>query len=130
MVCPWAAVAPVCASKTWSWVAKRRSGKAGVQSSRLGLTQSPIFTSTVLLGVAFFNMDGILLIEEALKLSPFERAQLIDALWQSLDSSDQGAIDQAWLEESQDRLRAYRQGDIEAVDGERSLSDLKERLSR
>ncbi|QQE67169.1 hypothetical protein GFS31_38810 [Leptolyngbya sp. BL0902] len=75
-------------------------------------------------------MDGILLIEEALKLSPFERAQLIDALWQSLDSSDQGAIDQAWLEESQDRLRAYRQGDIEAVDGERSLSDLKERLSR
>lgn len=63
-------------------------------------------------------MDGILLKEAALKLSPFERAQLIDALWQSLDPSDQTAIDQAWLEESQDRLQAYHQGEIETVDGE------------
>jgi hypothetical protein len=35
-----------------------------------------------------FTMDSMLLKEEALKLSPFERAQLIDALWQSLDPAD------------------------------------------
>lgn len=75
-------------------------------------------------------MDSILLKEAALKLSPFERAQLIDALWQSLDSAEQEAIDNAWLEESKDRLSAYRQGEVEAVDGESALLDLKDRLSR
>ncbi|PSN13066.1 hypothetical protein C7293_17420 [filamentous cyanobacterium CCT1] len=48
-------------------------------------------------------MDSILLKEAALKLSPFERAQLIDALWQSLDPSEQAEIDTAWLEESKDQ---------------------------
>ncbi|NBD15684.1 MAG: hypothetical protein GVY04_05910 [Cyanobacteria bacterium] len=61
-------------------------------------------------------MDSILLREAALKLSAFERAQLIDALWQSLHPAYQVAIDQAWLEESSDRLR-----------GEMVLSEQKER---
>jgi len=74
-------------------------------------------------------MDSILLKEEALKLSPFERAQLIDALWQSLDPADQAHVDTAWIEESKDRLRAYHQGEVEAVDGESVLSELKEKLS-
>jgi putative addiction module component (TIGR02574 family) len=74
-------------------------------------------------------MDSILLTEAALKLSPFERAQLIDALWQSLDPSDQAEIDAAWLEESKDRLTAYRQGEIEAVDGESALANLRNQLS-
>jgi len=74
-------------------------------------------------------MDSILLKEAALKLSPFERAQLIDALWQSLDSSEQVEIDAAWLDESKDRLTAYRQGEIEAVDGENGLTAIRNRLS-
>jgi putative addiction module component (TIGR02574 family) len=75
-------------------------------------------------------MDSILLKEEALKLSPFERAQLIDALWQSLDPVEQQAIDQAWTEESKDRLDAYRRGEVEALDGESALSELKGKLSQ
>ena len=75
-------------------------------------------------------MDSVLLREAALKLSPFERAQLIDTLWQSLDPAHQAEIDQAWLEESNDRLNAYQRGEIEAVDGESVLSELKEKLSR
>ena len=75
------------------------------------------------------HMDSILLKEAALKLSPFERAQLIDALWQSLDLAEQEEIDRAWLEESQDRLSAYRQGEVEAVDGESALLALKDKLS-
>lgn len=74
-------------------------------------------------------MDSILLQEAALKLSPFERAQLIDALWQSLDPSDQAEIDAAWLEESKNRLTAYRQGEIAAVDGESALADIRTQLS-
>lgn len=75
-------------------------------------------------------MDNILLTEAALKLSPFERAQLIDALWQSLDPVDQANIDQAWLDESRDRLAAYRRGEIEAVEGDRALANLKDQLSQ
>jgi putative addiction module component (TIGR02574 family) len=75
-------------------------------------------------------MDNVLLKEAALKLSAFERAQLIDALWQSLDPADQDAIDQAWLEESKERLQAYRQGEVEAVDGETALAELKSKLSQ
>lgn len=75
-------------------------------------------------------MDSVLLREAALKLSPFERAQLIDTLWQSLDPAHQVEIDQGWLEESNDRLNAYQRGEIEAVDGESVLSELKEKLSR
>ena len=74
-------------------------------------------------------MDSMLLREQALKLSAFERAQLIDALWQSLDPAEQAAIDRAWLEEAKDRLQAYRQGEVEAVDGETALADLKAKLS-
>lgn len=75
-------------------------------------------------------MDSMLLKEEALKLSPFERAQLIDALWQSLDPADQADTDNAWIEESKDRLDAHRQGEIEAVDGESALLALKAKLSQ
>jgi len=75
-------------------------------------------------------MDSVLLREAALKLSPFERAQLIDTLWQSLDPAHQAEIDQAWLEESNDRLNAYQRGEIEAVVGESVLAELKDKLSR
>jgi putative addiction module component (TIGR02574 family) len=75
-------------------------------------------------------MDSMLLKEEALKPSPFERAQLIDALWQSLDPADQANIDNAWIKESKDRLSAYRQGEIESVDGESTLSALKAKRSQ
>jgi putative addiction module component (TIGR02574 family) len=75
-------------------------------------------------------MDSILLTEEALKLSPFERAQLIDALWQSLDPVEQQAIDKAWTEESKDRLGAYDRGEIDVIDGESALAELREKLSQ
>jgi putative addiction module component (TIGR02574 family) len=75
-------------------------------------------------------MDSILLKQEALKLSPYERAQLIDALLESLDPAEQKEIDRAWIEESKDRLKAFRAGDIEAVDGETALTELREKLSQ
>jgi putative addiction module component (TIGR02574 family) len=66
-------------------------------------------------------MDSAVLAKEALKLPALERAQIIDALWQSLDSAEQAAVDQAWLRESQDRLKAYREGKLQAPDGEETL---------
>ena len=74
-------------------------------------------------------MDSILLKEAALRLSPFERAQLIDALWQSLDVDDQAEVDAAWIEEAGDRLKAYRNGEIDALDGELALRRLRDNIS-
>jgi putative addiction module component (TIGR02574 family) len=76
------------------------------------------------------GVDSVLLKEEALKLAPLERAHLIDALWQSLDTPDQSSVDRAWVAESLDRLRAFRDGQLPAVDGEQTLADIKRELRR
>ena len=66
-------------------------------------------------------MDSATLANEALKLPPLERVQIIDALWSSLDPAEQKTIDQAWLLESQDRLAAFRAGQLTAINGEEAL---------
>ena len=70
-------------------------------------------------------MDSVILASEALKLPPSERVQIIDALWRSLDPDEQTAIDQAWLAESRDRLQAYQEGRIKALEGEDTLRDIE-----
>jgi putative addiction module component (TIGR02574 family) len=69
-------------------------------------------------------MDSAILTSEALKLSTWERAQIIDALWQSLDPVEQSSIDQAWLAESHDRLKAFREGKLKALDGASTLDTI------
>ena len=75
-------------------------------------------------------MESAILAKEALRLTPFERAQIIDALWQSLDPAEQKAIDQAWLKESQDRLKAFRAGELKAVDGEETIRSIADELGK
>ena len=75
-------------------------------------------------------MDSAILAKEALKLSALERAQLIDELWRSLDPDEQVAVDRAWLEESRDRLQAFREGKLKAVDGEATLREIEAELGR
>jgi putative addiction module component (TIGR02574 family) len=70
-------------------------------------------------------MDSVLLANEALKLPAWERAQIIDALWRSLDPAEQASFDQSWLAESRDRLRAYREGQLKAQDGEKTLLEIE-----
>ena len=74
-------------------------------------------------------MDCAILANEALKLPPLERAQIIDALWSSLDPAEQNAIDKAWLLESQDRLAAFRAGQLTAINGEEALRAIEDELS-
>jgi putative addiction module component (TIGR02574 family) len=73
-------------------------------------------------------MDSATLANEALKLPPLERAQIIDALWSSLDPAEQKTIDQAWLLESQDRLAAFRAGQLTAINGEEALRAIEDEL--
>ena len=75
-------------------------------------------------------MDRAILAKEALKLPPWERVQIIDLLWKSLDPAEQAAIDHAWLIESRDRLEAFRAGKLEAKDGEETLREIEDRLRK
>ena len=73
-------------------------------------------------------MSGTVLEKEALKLSAEEKARMIDALWRSLDPAEQKTIDRAWLAESRDRLRAFRAGELKALDGEDALTSIEAEL--
>jgi putative addiction module component (TIGR02574 family) len=53
--------------------------------------------------------------KEARKLSPAERIRLVDEILSSLDQSDP-ALDQSWATEAEDRIAAYRRGEIRALD--------------
>src|SRR6185295_17252001 len=51
---------------------------------------------------------------QARKLSTAERLELVDDLLTSLDESDPG-IDGLWAKEAEDRLAAYRRGELKAI---------------
>jgi putative addiction module component (TIGR02574 family) len=75
-------------------------------------------------------METAILAKEVLRLTPFEKAQIIDALWQSLDPAEQKSIDRAWLSESQDRLKAFRAGELKALDGEETIRSIADELGK
>jgi putative addiction module component (TIGR02574 family) len=51
---------------------------------------------------------------QARNLSPSERLELVDDLLASLDEIDP-KIDALWARESEDRLAAYRRGELKAI---------------
>ncbi len=60
------------------------------------------------------------LLEAARTLSPTDRASLVEDLLSSLDEPDP-QIDELWRREAEDRLAAYKRGDIEIRDADRVL---------
>jgi putative addiction module component (TIGR02574 family) len=57
------------------------------------------------------------LLEQALKLDPAERLELVDGVLHSLDRPDP-VIDRIWLEEAERRLAAYRAGKMRGMPAE------------
>lgn len=55
---------------------------------------------------------------DALQLSTRERARLIRRLITSLESENEGDVEQLWLDEADKRLAAYRNGETSAHPGE------------
>jgi len=75
-------------------------------------------------------MLGIAIIEkEAMQLPEAERALLADRLIRSLAHTSD-ALRDAWVQEAESRLVAYRDGKIPAVDGPQAMSELRARFSR
>ena len=58
---------------------------------------------------------------QARKLSPAERIELVDDILSSLDELDPG-IDRLWAKEAEERLAAYRRGEIKALPLEEVLA--------
>ena len=62
---------------------------------------------------------------ELLQLPPNDRALLANHLLASLESEDDGDVEQAWLEEAERRYRAYREGKMGARPADEVLRDAR-----
>jgi putative addiction module component (TIGR02574 family) len=54
------------------------------------------------------------IIQNALKLSPQEKLLIVDSILQSLDEPDKN-LETIWAEESEKRLKAFREGKIKGI---------------
>ncbi len=61
---------------------------------------------------------------QAAKLSPSDRLQLVETILATLDQPDP-EISAAWAAEAEDRLAAYRRGELAAVDESEVFGDLR-----
>jgi len=74
-------------------------------------------------------MDMVLIESKAMELASYERAILADRLLQSiLPISD--SLQKMWATESEDRLAAYRSGDLVAIDGANAMAELQAKYSK
>ncbi len=66
------------------------------------------------------------LLDQALKLPAGDRAALVETLILSLDKPDP-LLDTQWLKEAEDRLAAYRSGELETIDAKDVFAGLGKR---
>jgi putative addiction module component (TIGR02574 family) len=66
-------------------------------------------------------------LREAMLLSAFDRATLVEGLIASLDKPDP-ELDALWLKEAESRMAAYRSGDIESVDADQVFAGLGKQI--
>ena len=66
------------------------------------------------------------ILAQALKLSANDRAALVENLILSLDKPDP-SLDAEWLKEAEDRLAAYRSGELAAIDADEVFKELGKR---
>lgn len=57
------------------------------------------------------------ILAEALKLSPIERAELVEQILASFPFPDRKAIDERWAAEAEDRIEAFERGQIQSKPG-------------
>ncbi len=67
------------------------------------------------------------ILHQALELPSNDRAALVEGLIASLDKPDP-VLDALWLKEAEDRLVAYRTGELGAIDAERVFADLGKKI--
>ena len=73
-------------------------------------------------------MDAAIIETEALRLPESQRALLADRLLESI-SRVSPEMKEAWIHEADDRMRAFRDGKLTAVDGPRAMDELRRRFT-
>jgi len=69
-------------------------------------------------------MQTQVILNEALKLPPVDKASIIDQLMASFDITERQRIDKAWAEEAERRIDAYDAGKISARPVEDVMRDI------
>ena len=67
------------------------------------------------------------IVEQALKLSPTERADVAEQLLASLDEALDSDVEQAWQEEVQRRLQQVECGEVELIDSDTVMAELRKK---
>jgi len=83
------------------------------------LEQAEAMLHVVILGAMMKTTKELL--EQAKQLPLDERAELVDALLETIDASDPDR-DREWSDEAQSRLRAYRSGELSATDADEVIN--------
>lgn len=65
------------------------------------------------------------LLEDALKLPPVERAELIESLLSSFEFRSRKTIDALWAQEAEDRIDAFERGEIPAIPAEQIFAEIE-----
>ena len=68
-------------------------------------------------------------LEEAVGLSPVERAELVEGILSSFAGPAQSDIDAAWAREAEDRIDAYERGDIAALPASKVFEKIEQKYS-
>jgi len=66
--------------------------------------------------------------KQALALSFRQKAALARTLIEDLDSTEDGQIEDLWIEEAQRRYEAYLTGNLEAVPGQEAMQRARQHL--
>lgn len=64
------------------------------------------------------------ILEDAISLQPKEKAELVDALINSLDKPD-STLDELWAKEAESRLEAYKMRELKSISINEVLSKYK-----
>ena len=67
------------------------------------------------------------ILEQALKLSPTECVDVAEQLIVSLDERPDADTEQAWQEEVQRRLQQVERGEVELIDSDTVMADLRKK---
>ena len=66
-------------------------------------------------------------LEEALKLTANERAEVAEQLIASLDEVPDTDVEQAWQEEVRRRLQQVERGEVELIDSDTVMAELRKK---
>ncbi len=69
-------------------------------------------------------------IEEALMLPLEDRAEIVDQLLQSLNVPTQSEIDQLWMEEAEKRISDYESKQVDKLEGENVIKEIRSRFKK